>query len=72
MTQFEELPFECRVASVDMKPGFSHFDFCAFEFPCCEGCQNAGGSGDAFDLVEDPTKPAVLGGWLYANLRAPS
>jgi hypothetical protein len=71
MTQLTLVPFRCRfeTASTDVTARGSQGEFCAFEFPGCEGCQ--------YDLhamkraaFEDPMKSTVWRGWIAGASRA--
>jgi hypothetical protein len=73
MTQSEQTPVQCRLANVPagVKSSLAHLDFCAFEFPRCDGCPNISGSAQAFEAVDDPMKSAILSGWLHGDLGKP-
>jgi hypothetical protein len=74
MPQSEHTPVQCRLANVsaDVKSSLGHIDFCAFEFPRCEGCPNESGSVSTLKSVEDPMNSMVVSGWLRGDLHAPS
>jgi hypothetical protein len=73
MLQSEQVPVQCRLANIaaDVKSS-SHIDFCAFEFPRCDGCPNESGSVSTLKSVEDPMNSVVVSGWLHGDLHAPS
>ena len=74
MTQFEQAPVQCRLGEVSagVKSSSGHFDFCAFEFPRCDGCPNESGSVSTLKSLEDPMNSVVVSGWLQGDLHAPS
>ena len=73
MAQPEQVSVQCRLPNVtaDMKAGGGHFDFCAFEFPGCDGCPSVSGSVTAFGTIDDPMSSDVLVDWLHGGLHAP-
>jgi hypothetical protein len=66
MPQSEKTSLKCRLAntSASEKSGLSHFDFCAFAFPRCDGCPNAPGPVNDIEAIDDPMKSDKLDGWL--------
>jgi hypothetical protein len=74
MPQSEHAPVQCRLANVsaDVISSLSHIDFCAFEFPGCDGCPNESGAVSSLEAVEDPMNSVVVSGWLQGDLHAPS
>ena len=73
MTQSEQVSVQCRLPHVpaDVKAGGAHFDFCAFEFPGCDGCPSVTGSGTDFGTIDDPMRSKLLLDWLRGDLHAP-
>jgi hypothetical protein len=73
MSQSEQVSVQCRLTNflVDVKAGGARFDFCAFEFPRCDGCPSVSGSVTAFETIDDPMRSGVLGDWLHGDLHAP-
>ncbi|QDM15489.1 hypothetical protein FNL55_05575 [Tardiphaga sp. vice352] len=54
-------PFACRIKSVvgECLPGE---EFCAFEFPWCEGCPKS--LVEKVRALEDPIKSGIWHGWI--------
>lgn len=73
MAQSEHVSVQCRLPNVfaDVKAGGAHFDFCAFEFPGCDGCPSTSGPVTAFGPIDDPMRSEVLLDWLHGDLHAP-
>lgn len=55
----------CRLA--DTAEADSDHDFCAFEFPFCEGCPNARHVILTVGREEDPMKSKIMSGWIASN-----
>lgn len=56
-----QAPFSCQIAS---EPGVcAKNEFCAFEFPWCEGCPKAL-LGTPVARSDDPMKSAIWRGWI--------
>ena len=55
----------CRFA--DTAEAYSNHEFCAFEFPVCEGCPNAVQAVATVGRREDPMKSKVMNGWIVGN-----
>jgi hypothetical protein len=74
MPQSKQVPVQCRLTNVatDVKSSVGDIDFCAFEFPRCDGCPNESGSVATLKSVEDPMNSVVVSGWLDGDLYAPS
>lgn len=73
MSQPEQVAIQCRLPNVsaDVKAdGISNFNFCAFEFPRCDGCPSVSGPVAAFRNTDDPMMSGILGDWLN-GLHAP-
>jgi len=47
----------------------SSHEFCAFEFPGCEGCPNAMHFIKMVGSSEDPMKSMALSGWIAGAFR---
>jgi hypothetical protein len=60
-----------RMFRPDVEAGGTHIDFCAFEFPGCDGCPSVSGSVTAFGTIDDPMRSKVLLDWLNGDLHAP-
>jgi hypothetical protein len=73
MAQSEQVAVQCRLPNVpaDVEAGGTHIDFCAFEFPGCDGCPSVSGSVTAFGTIDDPMRSKVLLDWLNGDLHAP-
>jgi hypothetical protein len=60
ITQVITAPFSCRFTAL---PGIAcEGEFCAFDFPCCEGCPKSK-VGKA-TVPEDPLKSPIWRGWI--------
>jgi hypothetical protein len=73
MPQSEQVLVQCRLTNVPAGPKFSlgDLDFCAFEFPRCDGCPNESGLVSRLKWAEDPINSAAVSGWLHGDLHAP-
>ena len=68
MPQLTLVPFKCRfeVACADGTVSGSQGEFCAFEFPGCDGCPKALSAINTVRRSEDPMKSAAWRGWATA------
>ncbi len=60
----------CRFEMTAADALFSH-EFCAFEFPGCEGCPNAPDSNRTAESPEDPMKSKTWQGWIAHTCSPP-
>ena len=58
-----------EMASADGAVGGSQGEFCAFEFPGCEGCQYALHAIKTVKGLEDPMKSEALRAWVAGASR---
>jgi hypothetical protein len=71
MNQLTLVPFRCRfeTPSADGTASGSQGEFCAFEFPGCEGCQYDLHAMKAAKPLEDPMKSNAWRGWIAGASR---
>jgi len=59
MAQIIPTPLSCRFAAI---PGICEGEFCAYDFPACEGCPKAHLRQVA--RLDDPMKSVIWRGWI--------
>jgi hypothetical protein len=70
MAQLTTVPFRCRFDIASSDAGYvcgSQGEFCAFEFPGCEGCKFAVHAIRSVKAIEDPMRSVVWSGYVNCS-----